>query len=58
MNRRKCLGYLLSWRCEGQICSELITLTIKLKINANFIKNTFAKVKNFFAPATMAYTFA
>ena len=46
------------WRCEGQICSELITLTIKLNINANFIKNIFAKVKNFFAPATVAYTFA
>ena len=46
------------WRCEGQICSELITLTIKLNINANFVKNIFAKVKNFFAPATMAYSFA
>ena len=34
-----------------KVRSEVVTLTTKLKLNANFVKNTFAKIKNFFAPS-------
>lgn len=36
---------------EVKIRSEVVTLATKLKLNANFVKNTFAKIKNFFAPS-------
>lgn len=36
---------------EVKIRSEVVTLTTNLKLNAKFVKNTFAKIKNFFAPS-------